>query len=463
MDLRRTLFLLFFLISKYSFAQHCACSKVIDMVSDLAKSKYAGYAYKANTNEYGKFKQEIKRKSAITPESRCGNLVFEYLKYFSDKHIWFYEQISEGQYAKLSRKITLADINKERSDTLEGVWSMDDNKLYTLLFLRNGNKLSGFVVDAKNKGYKKGDLKMEIFLSQTGYLTSVIYERWKGVLEKQYKICHISRSKISTDIFTFTKTAPDSLASYISRPIYYRDFKPKIRVVDKTVILTIPSFSNSHYKEVDSLVNVYDSIVRRSANLIIDLRDNYGGNTEVSYPVYKYLYTQPLKIFGACNLAIPEGIEMYNKSLEDTLNYTKEELIFYRKQVDTFSKSIGKIICDSVEIRKFPEVLPFPKNVAIIMNKHTLSAAELFILIAQQSKKVKLFGEYSAGTVDFGASLEYNTGCKRYTLFLPMQTNTDYPLKKYDMVGIKPDVLIPETEKDWVNYIINYYETGSQF
>lgn len=97
------------------------------------------------------------------------------------------------------------------------------------------------------------------------------------------------------------------------------------------------------------------------------------------------------------------------------------------------------------------------------MNEHTLSAAELFILIAQQSKKVKLFGEYSAGTVDFGASLEHNTGCKKYTLLLPMQTNTDYPLKKYDIKGIKPDVFIPETEKDWVNYIIKYYENNKHF
>lgn len=462
MYFRKLLFILIVFITKNSFGQVCNCNSVMNKVLYLTKSKYAGYAYKTGTKEYKRLVQEVKKKSDVTPENKCGDLIFEYLKYFADKHIWFYEQLSYDQYAKLSRTVTFSELTKKRADSWEGLWNMDDNK-FTLLFIRKGNKLSGYVVDAKVKGYKKGDLKMEVYLSGTDYATSVGYERWNGVVEKQYRISRISDSVISTDIFEYKKISQDSLSAYCIRPAYNRDFRPKIAVNGKSVVLTIPSFLYSRYKEVDSLVNEFDSIIKKSDNLIIDLRDNYGGSTEVSYPVYKYLYTQPLEIFGACNLAIPEGIEAYKKSLADTLNYTKEELIFYRKLVDTFSKSIGKIICDSIEIRKFPEVLPSPKNVAIIMNEHTLSAAELFILIAQQSKKVKIFGEYSAGTVDFGASLEHNTGCKKYTLLLPMQTNTDYPLKKYDIKGIKPDVFIPETEKDWVNYIIKYYENNKYF
>jgi C-terminal processing protease CtpA/Prc len=191
--------------------------------------------------------------------------------------------------------------------------------------------------------------------------------------------------------------------------------------------------------------------------LIVDLRGNSGGNTEVCFPLLKYIYTQPFEIFGACNLATTETIEIYKKALRDTVNNSKEELASYRLVLDRLLKSRGKIVCDTIEIKKFPEVLTYPQNVAIIMDNLTLSAAELFILIAQQSKKIKLFGEYSGGTVDFGAVLEYKTGCKKYELSLPMQTNTDYPKKKYDLTGIKPDIFVPDGEKDWIHYIISYY------
>jgi hypothetical protein len=204
---------LFLLIASNCFGQQCDCGSLAKRVSHLLKNKYAGYSYKANTKTYVQIEHEIGRKATKASENKCGDLIFEQLKYFGDKHIWFSQDISDEQYSKLGKKITNADINKKWPGSLEGLWTSDD-KFYTLLFLHENNRLKGFVVDAKLGGYKKGDLKMEVLLSGRKALTSINYERWNGVLEKQYKICTISGSKIVTDIFRYTKTPFDSLKSY---------------------------------------------------------------------------------------------------------------------------------------------------------------------------------------------------------------------------------------------------------
>jgi C-terminal processing protease CtpA/Prc len=97
-----------------------------------------------------------------------------------------------------------------------------------------------------------------------------------------------------------------------------------------------------------------------------------------------------------------------------------------------------------------------PERVSFLVNKGTGSAAEMFLLEAKQSKKVKLYGTNSSGAVDYTEYVKILMPCKFYTLYYPACKSLrlpDYPL---DNIGIKPDVEIPADTADWIDYVKKY-------
>jgi len=106
----------------------------------------------------------------------------------------------------------------------------------------------------------------------------------------------------------------------------------------------------------------------------------------------------------------------------------------------------------------FDKVHPYPRNVGIIVNGWTGSAAELYVLAARQSRKVKIFGESNTrGMVDTssigGGIVESPCGeiWLQYTGFRAAWV----PAMVFDDVGIQPDFLIDHSVPShrWVQYV----------
>ena len=76
----------------------------------------------------------------------------------------------------------------------------------------------------------------------------------------------------------------------------------------------------------------------------------------------------------------------------------------------------------------------------------------------KQSKKVTVFGERTMGAIDYLHFYELNTPSKKYSLYAASTKRVIHPGgKKYDGVGIYPDVTIPDSVADWQQFVVDYY------
>jgi C-terminal processing protease CtpA/Prc len=102
---------------------------------------------------------------------------------------------------------------------------------------------------------------------------------------------------------------------------------------------------------------------------------------------------------------------------------------------------------------KLDQVLPYPKKVSVIINQNVASSAEMFLLKARQSSKVKLYGANTIGAVDYADAVPYKMPCPILTLRISSSRNCRVPAQTFDYIGIKPDVSIPEEVKDWQQFV----------
>ena len=106
----------------------------------------------------------------------------------------------------------------------------------------------------------------------------------------------------------------------------------------------------------------------------------------------------------------------------------------------------------------FDKVHQYPKNVAILANSHSMSASEIYMLTARQSKKVKIFGETTLG----GADTLFLTGdywtkspCDEVWLLYTDTRFAHVPYVTIDDIGVQPDFIIDSTVPDyrWVEHV----------
>ncbi len=99
-------------------------------------------------------------------------------------------------------------------------------------------------------------------------------------------------------------------------------------------------------------------------------------------------------------------------------------------------------------------------NIYILQNRHTASAAELFILELKKIKTIKILGENSAGALSFRDIQEEMLPSKKYFLRYPKYiVNKSYKqyLLKYERIGIVPHIYL-NNDLDWVKQTLEIIE-----
>lgn len=438
-------------------AQNCDCKDNLTAVIKTTESKYIGSWFKTKGKSYNRIKQSIQKK-LIERGQDCSQLLFSYLNFFQDKHIEFTETISLENYGNKNVNVdSIIKLLRYKQSELEGFWATDNNT-YVISLIKTRVGYNGYLVHSGLKQYNKGDLKFQIFDINTSTPAGINFEKGKNNVLKLFNFATLTNNKIYIGLTTLKRIKFDSLNAYANKKIIIPDFSIRFDFTKETAILKVPGFGISNSKKLDSILTINDSLIKSSKTFIIDLRRNFGGNIETSYRLLDYLYTQPYVFPGACYLPISETIESIKTAANDTSDqYTAVEKKEYRELVGRLIAAKGKIICDTMRITS-PVVASKIKNVAIITNRKTFSAAEIFLLVAKQSKIVTVFGEPTGGMVDFGWAFEHKLPCDRYSLALPVQTNTNYPKYAFDKKGIGPNIRLNSEEKDWIDDVIKYYE-----
>ena len=248
----------------------------------------------------------------------------------------------------------------------------------------------------------------------------------------------------------------DSIAFYAKEMRADNPFLQKLS--PKTLLFRIPSFNGSQKGMIDSLLVSNDTLISATDNLIIDIRNN-GGGDDVSYDkIIQYLYTNPIRVINMELLSTPlnnKRMEGY-LSIPDLSEKSRKEvydaLAILNSNLGNFVNLGGET---SVDIQMLDTVLPNPKNVAIIINQKNGSTAEQFLLAAKQSKKVKLYGVTTMGVLDISNMYFVNSPNNEFKLGYCLSKSKRIPDMAIDGKGIMPDYFIDKTIPDsqWLDFV----------
>jgi len=285
----------------------------------------------------------------------------------------------------------------------------------------------------------------------------------KRILEQQYwtRFVRKSDSELSDQalLFSYIPEFPNGRNTY---PL-------AISLNDSTFYFRATSFID---EATEISVEKHWAEIMARPNLIIDIRNNGGGQDDYYQVLSDLVYTQPFESKGVEWYATADNIKLYEDALkngdiengEEGMEWTNALLAEMKKNEGGF---VEHPLMGKDEIVTKDTVYPYPKRVGIIINDGDASSAEQFLLEAKNSKKVILFGNCStAGVLDYSNIVPEKFPSGKYELNYPMTRSRRLPENPIDNIGIAPDVIIPypATEQlfdrldQWVYFVKAYLE-----
>ena len=477
----KTLILLIIGISTFSYAQNCNCESNFQWVKKTFEENDAGLQYvvdKKSLEAYNTHNATFlnKIKNAKT-DIECTQTIYQWLKFFRSGHIAISRNENQSnsktqnvqqpaspknwETVKIDSKNFEKYLNSKKKADIEGIW---ETSPYVIGVKKIDNEYKGFIINAKGlENWKPNDLKFKFSSDKkngTYYLRNKNSQEIKNVelLGNNYlKIGEFTLKRISPK-FESDKDV-DLYFKLVSAP------KPFLEEINNTtLLLRIPSFDGSNKKFIDSVLVANKQKIESKENLIIDLRNNGGGSDGSYSNIIPYLYTNPIRTVRtqmySTKLNNQRMLDLYENY--EKYGISKDDREYLKKAYDKLNNNLGKFVTiqgnDDGEIiseQKLDKVLPFPKNVGIIINENNGSTTEQFLLAAKQSKKVKLFGTTTMGVLDISNMYFVDSPCKEFKLGYSLSKSLRIPDMAIDEKGLQPDYYIDKSIPDykWIDFV----------
>ena len=431
----------------------------MDFLITKIKTVYAGYK---KNKEFNSLVEKLSNNKSTDSFAVLSKLT----SFFNDLHLVLYDyksiKIFDPVFCEKQKQELIAYLNDKKilKNKFEGYWQSELGNC--IIGLRKVSDLpltyKGYVVETTSKAIP-GYCILELTETGKGYYYTDYKE--EGLA---YRIILRSKFKGSNTLLVNSYGKWSKLNVYDSgnlAKVKAFGYKPEFRRIDSaTVVLKLPDFGGYNIKRTDSIIIANEKSITSAKTLILDIRNNMGGTIRNYLSLVPYVCNNDI-IRSAC----------YQLCSNDIIEDVKSDIIYYAKKKDTLALTESKNNLAKME-NNFNKFLYLKgdtlfcsykqnniQHVAIIANNICLSAAELMILDFKQSSKVKIFGETTGGAVDNLDALKIDLPSEKYTLFVATSKRSLTATQPaYDGIGIKPDIVIPDNNPDWIGFVKKYYE-----
>ncbi len=465
----RLLIVLLAFFTNVSFSQNCNCEKDFQWVKKTFEKNDAGFQYIIDTKgkqAYEAHNQLFLQKAKNIKElDDCTKLLFEWLAFFRTRHVAIRKldnSNSNINQTKSNPNLEIINIsvlefekylaNKKEVD-YEGIWEID----HTKMGIKNiGQSYVGFFIETTTEKWKQGEIKLK-FNNNSGtfFLNDKSAQNISNVKS-------IGRNYLQLGKFILRRIFP-KYETEKSFDLYFKIIsaqKPFIEELNSTTLLMrIPSFSESQKKNIDSIIIANRINILKTENLIIDLRNNSGGSDDSYKEIIPFLYTNPIREVGVQMFST----KLNNQRMLDFINkpeygFNEAGKEWAKTSYATLEKHLGSFVnLDStkISVQKLDTIYPYPKNIAIIIHDKNSSTTEQFLLAAKQSKKVKLFGTTTAGVLDISNMYFVKSPCDEFELGYCLSKSFRIPEMTVDGKGIQPDYFLDSEieEHNWLDFV----------
>ncbi|MAX81763.1 MAG: hypothetical protein CL843_16495 [Crocinitomicaceae bacterium] len=222
--------------------------------------------------------------------------------------------------------------------------------------------------------------------------------------------------------------------------------QPTVQIVDEQqVVVSIPSADLYLKPVLDSLIDIYSSQIMQHNLLIIDLRGNGGGGDAMFHALLPFIYTNPIYTHGTELWTSANNVQLFRDLLSNPHlpEADKKDIQRIVKKTEKHPNQFILLSENRVDTLTLDTVLPYPQKVSILIDKGCKSATEQFLLKAQQSEKVTLYGtENSGGALDYANLNTVILPSGYWYVSLPTTRTTRLPNNPVDPDGIAPDVKV---------------------
>jgi hypothetical protein len=243
-------------------------------------------------------------------------------------------------------------------------------------------------------------------------------------------------------------------------PFWYNDFEYDMSLVDSqhTAILKLRTFTYQDGSRTDGYINFLHNSFRllslspQYKNLVIDLRNNPGGENDNCYLLYSYLTKRSFYEDSTAyinSFTFPQEYILGGIS-EDNLDSVKKK--YY--QSDDHFKRFSFIPSKATKWDVSPYA--FKGKIFVITNTGSASASVRLASLLQLSDSVKIIGEIPEGAY-WGATAyydkEYLLPNSEITLTIPL-VNVKYNVPSFEnrhSPELLPDYIVPLNEKDFLS------------
>jgi hypothetical protein len=473
----RTIFLfLAFALSVKASSQTCDCAAAFNYMVLKVETNYSGFKDKVtstNRSLYTAFTDSTRQLAgnpAYQRQDSCYWLLSRWIGYMKDGHInisfntsgsasinpdsirkqfatWPTIPHTASSFARYLKQ-------KKSLQPLEGVWQMEEGQ-YKVGIIHTKGKYAAFILKADSLYWMPGQVKFEVVPMKDSF-TGTFYLRDHSAEPAIYNLDKVKEGVIEVGTrgrwYKLNEKGEFIMKNWYrgSNIVQFRRLSPE------TNLLTIKSFDDGFRRLIDSVITANDALIRQTKNLIIDVRGNGGGSDVSYYPLRKYLFTHPYMRYGADILCTPDNIEKF-KGLASNPNFSKEEQEGFRKRAADMEKHLNEywspwpatFMSDTLEVVAFPQI------VAVIIDKRCGSTTEQFLIdVASNSKKTTIYGEPSAGVLDYANMYFFKIPDTPFQVNYATSRSRriDFGLG-IDNKGIQPKVRLTSATPDWVRHI----------
>lgn len=463
---------IFLLFATESMAQNCECSAVLATYIQKTEANYAGFQDKVTAQtrpRYERLLDSLRTAARDLPgDKQCFQLVRAYKRFFKDGH--FQVSFNTPEVTVPIRTISTDeqqaksyfDAHVGKLHPLEGIWEIVDGS-YRVALMRDPqqpDKMAAVVLAAQNKKWQVGMVKFEAAASGLSPYKGIY---WAGDLSSSERTFPLEGNLLNIPNSGYwvrqypQKAIHDELAKAQQAEEEFH-----VKTIDKqTFYVRIPSFGIS-FEMVDSVLKAHDATIQNSSHLIVDIRDNFGGMNGSFPAILKYLNTNTFRDIHSHFRSTPDNLKAEEAMIDKALTQgwiSAKDAKPWQESLAKNRLKVGQMVEYPADTMSYGEVLSYPQKVAVLMNENCYSSAEYFVFYAKQSKKVTLFGNHTGGMMDYGNVREHELPCKNFELRLPTTRTGWVDYAPIDNVGFQPDVQIPSSEKDWIKFVQNYWQS----
>ena len=464
-----TIFLFFYSCKSDDLAlsdRNINCSETFVHLTQKVSENYIALKEMEEAGNTSGYEAHLKKYSDIVKGkegSECTMTLTDFINWFDDGHLFVLERPEYTDTEKaIIRERSLKSVKeipeieemtgKQDEGVLVGKWTDGE---YLFGMVREGSGYAAYTLTSSDS-LRAGYPVLTLQKGEEGY--KGFYHGYTDT--PRYVTAHVYKNETYLSIFggvKWEKILPGSEEQQAIENGLKVD--PKLGYIEEVqegvVVFEIPSFSVD-YMLFRDLILENEQLLRNAEYLIIDARGNTGGNAV--YGMFTPLYADRGREESQGKVLASED----NKTYYEWLASRNPDV--YQPVVDRINENMGEIVAGPVFPRRpYQEEENNLKKVVILTDEACASACESFLLESKEiSERVTHYAKTNTyGMIDYTSVNMVTIESENQNVYLGYPTGKlsesyfsgDYE-NGFNENGIRPDVIITDSVRDEIGYVI---------